>query len=40
LLQIDYAEMKVMYLSEPPPFDEIIAELSELERKINRPTNG
>jgi hypothetical protein len=31
----DYAEMRPMFFSEPPPFEEILAYLPELERRIN-----
>ena len=35
-LRRDYQEMREMYLSEPPSFDEILSELAELEKRINQ----
>ena len=35
-LRRDYQEMRVMYLSEPPGFDEVLGRLAGLEQKINR----
>jgi hypothetical protein len=32
----DYAEMRPMFFSEPPPFEEILAHLPELEDRINK----
>ena len=34
-LKHDYEAMKEMYLSEPATFDEVLAALAELERRIN-----
>lgn len=31
----DYAEMRVMFISEPPPFEELIARLAQAERTLN-----
>lgn len=36
-LQRDYEAMRVMYLVEPPSFDEVLAELSKLESQLNGP---
>ncbi len=36
-LQRDYQAMRVMYLSEPASFDDILATLADLENRINRP---
>lgn len=35
----DYEAMRDMYLSPPPSFDEILSKLTELEARINRPTD-
>lgn len=34
-LRRDYQAMRVMYLSEPVPFDDVLAALADLERRIN-----
>jgi hypothetical protein len=34
-LRRDYREMRDMYLAEPPSFDEVVAQLAELENRIN-----
>jgi hypothetical protein len=34
-LRHDYQAMRDMYLSEPPPFDDLLATLADLERRIN-----
>ena len=36
----DYQAMRDMYLSEPPSFDEVLALLADLERRINRGGDG
>lgn len=33
--QADSAAMREMYMTEPPPFDEVIAVLADVERRIN-----
>jgi hypothetical protein len=38
-LRQDYAAMRDMYLSEPPSFDNILATLTDLERRINQSGN-
>jgi Nucleotidyl transferase AbiEii toxin, Type IV TA system len=38
-LRHDYQAMKDMYLSEPATFDDILATLADLERRINRPVS-
>lgn len=35
-LERDYREMQPMFLKEPPPFANIVSELSDLEKKINQ----
>jgi len=37
-LRRDYRAMRDMYPSEPPSFDEVLAELDDLERRINEMT--
>jgi Nucleotidyl transferase AbiEii toxin, Type IV TA system len=39
-LRRDYQAMRDMYLSEPPSFDEVLAVLADLERRINSPVVG
>jgi hypothetical protein len=39
-LRRDYQAMRDMYLSEPAPFDDILATLADLERRINRAGGG
>jgi hypothetical protein len=39
-LRRDYQAMREMYLSEPAPFEEIIAILADLERRINQAGGG
>ena len=34
-LKADYAEMRLMYISSPPPFADVIATLAELELRMN-----
>ena len=34
-LRRDYRAMRDMYLAEPPPFDEVVSQLAELETRIN-----
>ena len=39
-LRRDYHSMRDMYLSEPAPFDEVLAILADLEQRINRLAGG
>jgi hypothetical protein len=39
-LHRDYQAMRAMYLSEPAPFDDILATLADLENRINRVEGG
>jgi hypothetical protein len=39
-LHRDYQSMRDMYLSEPAPFDDVLAILADLERRINQPGAG
>jgi hypothetical protein len=39
-LHRDYQAMRDMYLSEPPSFDDVLATLADLERRINRAGGG
>jgi hypothetical protein len=39
-LRRDYEAMRDMYLSEPPSFDEVLATLADLERRINQAGGG
>jgi hypothetical protein len=39
-LRRDYEAMRDMYLSEPPSFDEVLAVLADLERRINQAGGG
>jgi hypothetical protein len=39
-LRRDYQSMRDMYLSEPAPFDEVLAILADLEQRINRLAGG
>jgi hypothetical protein len=36
-LRRDFAAMRDMYLAEPPSFDEVLATLASLERRLNEP---
>lgn len=35
-LKTDYQEMQPMFLGKPPPFDELLVQLTDTEEKINR----
>jgi hypothetical protein len=39
-LRRDYQAMRDMYLSEPPSFDDVLATLADLERRINQTGGG
>ena len=39
-LRRDYQSMRDMYLSEPAPFDDVLATLAALERRINQARGG
>ncbi len=39
-LRRDYQAMRDMYLSEPAPFDDVLATLADLERRINQTGGG
>jgi hypothetical protein len=39
-LRRDYEAMSDMYLSDPPSFDDVLAKLSDLERRINQAKGG
>ena len=39
-LRSDYQAMRDMFLSEPPPFDEVLSQLTVLESKINQEGTG
>ena len=39
-LRRDYQAMRDMYLSEPASFDEVLATLADLERRINQAGGG
>jgi len=39
-LRHDYQAMRDMYLSEPPSFDDVLATLADLERRINQTGGG
>jgi hypothetical protein len=39
-LRRDYQSMRDMYLSDPDPFDDILATLADLERRINQAGGG
>jgi hypothetical protein len=34
-LRADYVAMRPMFLAEPPPFEEVVATLADLEHRIN-----
>lgn len=34
-LRDDYMTMRPMFLAEPPPFDEVLAQLARAERELN-----
>jgi hypothetical protein len=36
-LRRDFAAMRAMYFAEPPSFDAVLATLSALERRLNKP---
>ncbi|QJW93231.1 nucleotidyl transferase AbiEii/AbiGii toxin family protein [Frigoriglobus tundricola] len=40
VLRRDYQAMRVMYLTEPAGFDEVVTVLTELEKRINHPADG
>lgn len=40
LLEIYYQAMRAMYLTEPMSFDEILATLAELEKRVNGISGG
>jgi hypothetical protein len=40
VLRRDYQAMRDMYLTEPAPFDEVLAVLAELEERINGSVGG